>query len=470
MRRWSIENFSLGKAPFFLALLAVITGVLVFTRESRREKNQPDLHFALFNREQRDTYLPVIQAVEKERSLRIGVELVAINALQSRLRSAMLANAPVPDVVEMVEGSMGFFCNGPLEDVGFQDLTDWIRRDGLDTALAHSRFSLWSTRGRIFALPNDVHPVMLAYRRDIVDSLGIDVSKMVTWDDFAAVARDRIVADLNGDKVPDRYALDMPNGAWALDILMLQQDISIFDEHGRVGFDNEETLRTILWMVRANDGPGQFARSCGWGQNFSRSMIDGIVLFYFTPDWRSMIYERDVPSLRGKMALMPLPVWAPGGRRTSTWGGSGLAITKAARNKEAAWALAKRMYFDSTRFAARWRTTHILPALRSAWSIRELDEPSEFYSGQPIGRMYAELAPEVPAVNATPFLQAGKAELWGTFDKIAQYYKNYGDGGLEEFARDQLRQARLKVERVMARNAFHAQTVSVKASLREGRE
>jgi hypothetical protein len=38
------------------------------------------------------------------------------------------------------------------------------------------------------------------------------------------------------------------------------------------------------------------------------AMIDGLCLFYFCPDWRSNRIELEIPSLSGKLALMPLPV------------------------------------------------------------------------------------------------------------------------------------------------------------------
>src|SRR3712207_7661431 len=43
----------------------------------------------------------------------------------------------------------------------------------------------------------------------------------------------------------------------------------------------------------------------GWGQNLAKAMIDGLVLFIICPDWRTMQFEIDVPSLKGKLGLMP---------------------------------------------------------------------------------------------------------------------------------------------------------------------
>ena len=86
-------------------------------------------------------------------------------------------------------------------------------------------------------------------------------------------------------------------------------------------------------------------RSSG-GTVFSKALTDGLALFYIAPDWRTYTVEMEVPNVAGKMKLIPLPGWEKGGRRTSTWGGSGVAITRATKNPELAWELAKTLYFD----------------------------------------------------------------------------------------------------------------------------
>ncbi len=78
---------------------------------------------------------------------------------------------------------------GPIEAVGFVDLTDRLAKDGLLERINTPSFSPWSSRGRVFGLPHDVHPVMLGYRADIVEAAGIDVSKIETWDDFERIMR-----------------------------------------------------------------------------------------------------------------------------------------------------------------------------------------------------------------------------------------------------------------------------------------
>ncbi len=69
-------------------------------------------------------------------------------------------------------------------------------------------FALWTTRGRIFGIPHDIHPVLLAHRADIIEAAGIDVSDIETWEDFDRILRP-FMTDTNGyaDRVVSRRIL-----------------------------------------------------------------------------------------------------------------------------------------------------------------------------------------------------------------------------------------------------------------------
>ena len=87
--------------------------------------------------------------------------------LARRLASGFLSGTPVPDMCEVETGMIANFFSGPLDAVGFRDLTDRIHQEGLDQKINAASFSPWTNRGHIFGLPHDVHPVLLAYRADL---------------------------------------------------------------------------------------------------------------------------------------------------------------------------------------------------------------------------------------------------------------------------------------------------------------
>jgi arabinosaccharide transport system substrate-binding protein len=358
----------------------------------------------------------------------------------------------VPDLAEIGAGAISYFTRGPLSDVGLVDFTDRLEKEGLRKRLVESRLSLWSTRGRGFALPHDVHPVALVYRADLVEALGIDVNRIETWDDFVALGP-KVLKDLNGDGVIDRYLIDLPMGAaWGVQILLLQQGISLFDEHGKINFDQPLTVDTIAWYLHQIEGKTRVAVECGWGQSLMKAMLDGLALFYLAPDWRTHTIITDVPKARGKLRVMPLPAWTPGGRRTSTWGGTGLVITKATKQPELAWELAKALYFDPEELGPRFALTNILPPLSDAWSRPEFQRRDAYYGGQQVGALFAKLAPETPPDWSTPYKTQAETRLAEVFLRSLEHFKRHGDEGLRDAIKRELTVAREVLEAVMGRN------------------
>src|SRR5262245_39225824 len=193
-------DFPYGKAPLAILILALASGAaLLLAGRSGTANQRPDIIFATFTKEHAAIYVPAIAQFEKDNNCKIQLQVVDQRALQGRLQSAMAVGAEVPDMVELLGDTMGIFTRGKIEDVGFVDLTERVHGTGLWDKLVNSRFAQWSSRGHIFAMPHDVHPTMLCYRRDLVEQLGIDVAKLTTWEEFCRVGRDVVTKDINGD-------------------------------------------------------------------------------------------------------------------------------------------------------------------------------------------------------------------------------------------------------------------------------
>jgi arabinosaccharide transport system substrate-binding protein len=448
------DRFPYGKAPFWLTVLAFVSTLLVVATRIKAHKEHADLTLAFFAPNHLPLYQRIVPEFERAHGVRVALDLVHQRALQTRLQNAMLAHTSVPDLVELPEDGLPFFTRGPLSDVGFLDLTARLSAEGYRQRLVESRLSIWSSRGHVFALPHDVHPVMLMYRADLVEKLGIDVDSLKTWDDFVAAGH-KVVADFDGDGVFDRFMIDLPrSGAFGLTTLLRQRGVGLFDEQGRVTFNVPDTVDTMIWYLRQTHGPQRIAYECGWGQSLMKAMIDGLALFYIAPDWRTFVTQTDVPSLKGKMKIMPLPAWFPGGRRTSVWGGTGLAITKAGQHPELAWEFAKFLYFSPSELGFRFLQTNIIPPFKDAWALPEFQQKSAYFSGQPLGALYAALAPDTPAVWSNAYSSVADSKVNEAFLRAAAHYDAHGESGLREVIETELASAQAYVERVMARNVL----------------
>jgi arabinosaccharide transport system substrate-binding protein len=446
-----LDRFPYGKAPF--ALLAIAVASSLGLAATHRAKRPADLVIAVFAVQHYRAYLEVLPEFEREHHVKVDVQQVDFQSLEARLESAIVSNTEIPDLNEISEGTLGFFTRGPERDFGFLDLTELVKREGLDHRVVEARYAPWTTRGRIYALPHDVHPVMLGYRRDLVEQLGIDVTKLETWDDFVAMGH-AVTKDLDGDGTIDRFALDLPlNGQWGLQTLLRQRGMDLFNAEGEAGFNTPAAVDTVIWYIHQTRGPERIAYEAGDDQPFVKALSDGLILFALTPDWRSWRLQNDAPNLAGKMALMPLPAWEKGGRRTSTWGMTGLTISKTTKHPELAWELAQFLYFNVPDLGRRFLQTNMISPLKEAWDLPELQQPNAYFSGQRLGAEYARLAPDVPPLYSSPIYKTAQLKLDQALTRAALQYEQHGDEGLRDVVQSELAKAAAYVKMWSDRNA-----------------
>ncbi len=293
---------------------------------------------------------------------------------------------------------------------------------------------------------------MLAYRRDIFEQEGVDVSEIKTWDDFVAVGRKLTIPN-------KRYMIEFSDSSpWSLEMLLFQRGGGYFDAEGRCTMDDEIAVQTMRWYVPLVAGPKKIGNSLGSGQGsgqmLTRAVEDAYILCLIAPDWRTKQIEMDIPRMSGKMALMPLPAVKPGGRCTSTWGGTMIGVTKHCRNQDLAWEFARHLYLDSSELAERFRSTNTLPALRKAWLEPAFNEPRPYWSGQRIGQMYVGLAPEVPPQYTSPFVVTAKSKMSEALVECVQRYNQHGDEGFEESVRATLKKSADEVRAMIRRNPY----------------
>ena len=442
-----MRYFPFGKAAFAMLLVAVFSGLWLGLHPPARKT--ATLTYWTFSRKHYDTYQKAIPDFERtHQGVTINLELVSNNALAARLQSAFQAGLDVPDMVEIEISSAGTFFQGPLNHVGFADLTDRIHQSGLWDEMVQARFAPYTSRGRIFGIPHDVHPVQLAYRRDLFAKLGIDADKLTTWDKFIEAGHKITVSG-------SRYMLELSDGDGTnLETFLFQRGGGYFNPQGQCILDDETSVQTMLWYVPLVAGPKRIANTLGGGQLLTRAMEDGYILCYMAPDWRTKFFESDTPRVSGKMALMPLPAATPNGRRTSTWGGTMLGITKKCADQDMAWKFALHLYTDKPKLAERFQASNILPAMKAAWTEPAFHAANPYFSNQPLGDTYARLANDVPPQYTSPLIVTAKTKLGEALVSCVQYYNANGNRGFEAFARRQLKQSAGEVRVLLARNPY----------------
>ena len=200
-------------------------------------------------------YEPVLQRWNIDNEQPVNMHILSIPALRSRMLAGFLSDTPLADLIEADVNIASRAFTGPIEDVGFVDLTDRLQEEGIFDQINKPSFSPWTSRGRVFGLPHDVHPVMLCYRADLVEQAGIEMADIKTWDDFAQQLRP-LVSDTNGDGRTDRYLLNLWHQHMdAVEALILQGGGGYFDENEQVIIDSEVNAQILCKIVTVVSGP-----------------------------------------------------------------------------------------------------------------------------------------------------------------------------------------------------------------------
>ena len=95
-----MTNFPYGKAPFWILVLSVVTGIILLVVSGKSNNDSYDLVFVTFARSQLEGYQKATKEFEKEHGVRIHIQLVSDRAVKDRLQSALMTDAEVPDLVE----------------------------------------------------------------------------------------------------------------------------------------------------------------------------------------------------------------------------------------------------------------------------------------------------------------------------------------------------------------------------------
>lgn len=459
--------FPLGKPVLLLCAVAVVAGAAIFVRPS---PGRSDLELWTFAEHHQRLYAKLQSSpADPDIGPRTGelsradlssaaFRLIPNNALNVRLVSLFMADrrgADLPDVVEIGQEALGRYLGPPADQVGFLPLNDFLATTGertIDSAdapgisgqtarlvtddkiyvhdgkrwsadakrasadhwidrVARRRFDPYTKAGRIFGLPQDVHPVTLTYRADLFAEAGVELElptpgkTYVTWPDF----RDRCLRFQTYWRArgkADRWAMDLFSAnANVLSALLLQRGANLIEPDGRVRLTDPVVADTLLFyagLVAGNGRVSADATAAGVGR-LRQDLEAGVVCALVTPDWRLADLRASAPSLAGKLRMTRLPKFADADAPTTTWSGTMIAIPRHARDPGKSWKLIETLYLSRAGMTAQVADLGILPAVSDFWSSPVVSRPDPMFAdGQPVNALYASLADRIPAQHITP--------------------------------------------------------------------
>lgn len=239
------EKYPLGLIA--VIFVAIVSSLLIWMRAS---KVKSDIEMWVFNHEQQALFLAVAEDWNADEGLpTVDVQQVEQRSLSRRMLSSFFSGTPMADLILAERTIASQAWRGPVEAIGFVDVTDLLEAEGLRQRINAPSFAPWTVKGRVYGLPMDVHPVMLAYRADLYEEAGIPIETARNWQEFMEMSLP-LSGDLTGDGVPDRFILEMPeyDGNVAT-MLILQAGGDLFDGNDYPTLDHPINIRVMTELI-----------------------------------------------------------------------------------------------------------------------------------------------------------------------------------------------------------------------------
>lgn len=304
-----------------------------------------------------------------------------------KMRAAIKSGQGAPDVAQMeFQFIPSFTLGGDLLDISPYGATeikpqypDWV----------------WSQviKGdAVYGVPQDIGPMGLLYREDLLKAAGVEVP--TTWDEFATAAE-----KYHTDNPKSYLANLAPSQAGQFIAYMWQLGARPF------AFDGAQAVTVNL----ASDQGKQVAKF--WGDLSSKGLVSvdpdftdqwyqgfssGKYATWPAAAWGPVFLQGTAKKTSGKWRAAVLPQWDASQPASGNWGGSTDAVLKGTKTPIQAAMLALFINTDPTS-AVRLATEQFLfpPSTEVLKNPKVADQAPEFFGGQKVNALFTQISETV---------------------------------------------------------------------------
>jgi multiple sugar transport system substrate-binding protein len=365
------------KKWFFLALLLIGVTACVFAQAAEETKVTitvavyPDLDSVVKN------VLPAFYALYP--NIEVELEVAGYGDHHTKLLTVLAAGKGVPDVTAVEIGYIARFS----AEGGFLDLSQppYNAEAYADLYVPYAWQQAHTMDGRLVAMPADVAPATMFWRRDIFAERGVSIDEIKTWDDYIA-AGEKLTYDADGDGKIDHWLVD---DAATVAMILWGGHTRFFDEEGNCVVDSPRFVHAfeIAKSIRDN---GYDARISAWTGEWYESFSRGTVATAINGAWMLGHFKNWIaPETTGKWGAAHLP----GGTYTQR-GGTWYGIPEAAEHKDEAWKLVKFLTTNPDIQLRAFEVTNAFPAELAVWEDPIFEKPIPFLADQTARLLWKE--------------------------------------------------------------------------------
>lgn len=325
---------------------------------------------------------------KKHPDIKIKLQSLAFGDHHNAMITALASGTNLPDVMAVEISFIGRFAEskGALEDLGAKP---YDGKPLLEKLLKFTRSQAQSGTGMLAAMPADVGPGTLFYRKDILDKAGVTEADLTkSWESY-------IEAGKKVKAATGAYLL-----AHANDIKDIYIRSNLKDGEG-IYFNNKNEVlvdsprfKKAFELAKLARAAGIDAKVGAWSNEWAEGFKRGTIATQAIGAWLAGHLNNWIaPDTKGLWRASQLPAGA-----FATWGGSFYAIPAKAEHKKEAWEFIKFMCLDKEQQLNALKALDAWPALLTAQDDKFLDQPMPFLGGQAARKLWKVAAAKAPAI------------------------------------------------------------------------
>ncbi len=247
--------------------------------------------------------------------------------MHDKFYAALLSGQGVPDLCDVEIGKWPNFMNG---EVQFLDLTSYAASYTKD--IVDSQIELYSKDGKLYGATSHIGATVMYYNTELLNAAGIDYKTIKTWDDFEKALR------TYKEKTGKYMTYCETYGAYQFTYMLAEKGYDLIDADGKPNLNTPQALEVVNLINKwvKDDIIGFIPTGNADTAEGKAAVANGEVAALGYPLWYMGRFTSEMPDLKGKIALAPLPVFDDKSNKSVGLGGTGTVVYKNGKNKDLA--------------------------------------------------------------------------------------------------------------------------------------
>lgn len=288
------------------------------------------------------------------------------------MTTALATSSHLPDIIAIEYGYLGRFAqSGGLEDL---NAAPYSAKSALSKFVPYAvAQGSYEGFGQV-ALPTDIGPGALFYRKDLLDACGATEADLIkSWDSYLST----------GECIKKKTGAALLAHARDIKDIVIRTGLKAgsgvyFDEKGKSVVSTDPRFLRSFELAKRVRASGLDAKIGAWSNEWGEAFKRGTVSTQMMGAWLGgHLANWLAPDTKGKWRSAVLP-----GGTAASWGGTFYSIPKRAEHKAEAWAFIQYLTQDIAQQKLALDKFNAFPALLGAQQGPEFSAPIAFLGGQ----------------------------------------------------------------------------------------